>query len=263
MAEQSIENNDIGNSESNELINLEVGQILKGHVSYIGMDYALVLVDKYEFILPKEEITWTKNTRIKDYIKLDEDIEVVVVIVEEDRAMVSLKRRYPNPWINIEQKYSKGQLTKGKVVNIKDFGVFVELEHDVRGLVNKSEMSLDGLQEVKTLVSLNDIVDVQVKSVNKAECKMSLTRKPFLKTPWETFIENHYVGEITNAVVEKTGRENLHVLIDGVPSVIAKDKTGLDDGQILSVHFQKLDIVKVIINKIDLSSDSVEVSIAN
>lgn len=263
MTEQSIENNDIGNSESNELINLEVGQILKGHVSHIGMDYALVLVDKYEFILPKEEISWTKNTRIKDYIKLDEDIEVVVVKVEEDRAMVSLKRRYSNPWINIEQKYSKGQLTKGEVVNIKDFGVFVELEPDVRGLVNKSEMSLDGLQEVKTLVSLNEIVDVQVKSVNKAECKMTLTRKPFLKTPWETFIENHYVGEITTAVVEKTGRENLHILIDGVPSVIAKDKTGLDDGQILSVHFQKMDIVKVIINKIDLSSNSVEVSIAN
>ena len=263
MSEQSIENNDIGNSESNELINLEIGQILKGHVSHIGMNYALVLVDKYEFVLPKEEISWTKNTRIRDYIKLDEDIEVVVVKVEEDRAMVSFKRRYPNPWINIEHKYSKGQLTKGKVVNIKEFGVFVELEPDVRGLVNKSDMSLDGLQDVKTLVSPNEIVDVQVKSVNKIECKMTLTRKPFLKTPWESFLENHYVGEITNAVVEKTERENLYVIIDGVPSIIAKDKTGLDDGQILSVHFQKMDIVKVIINKIDMSNNRVEVSILN
>ena len=263
MGEQSIENNDISNSESNELINLEVGQILKGHVSHIGKDYALVLVDKYEFVLPKEEITWTKNTRIKDYINLDEDIEVVVVKVEDERAMVSLKRQYPNPWITIDEKYSKGQLTKGKVVNIKDFGVFVELEPDVRGLVNKSEMSLDGLQEVKTLVSLNEIVDVQVKSVNKAEYKMTLTRKPFLKTPWEIFIENHYVGEITNAIVEKTERELLHVLIDGVPSVIAKESTGLDNSQYISVHFSKLDIVKVVINKIDLSSNSVEVSIAN
>ena len=263
MTEQSIENNDYVNSESNELVNLEVGQILKGHVSHIGMNYALILVDKCELILPKEEISWTKNTRIKDYIKLDDDIEVVVVKIEEDRAMVSFKRRHPNPWITIDDKYSKGQLTKGKVVNIKDFGVFVELEPDVRGLVNKSEMSIDGLQEVKTLVSLNEIVDVQVKNVNKAECKITLTRKPFLKTPWESFLENHYVGEITNAVVEKTEHENLRVLIDGVPSVIAKDKTGLDDGQILSVHFPKLDIVKVIINKIDQSRNSVEVSIAN
>lgn len=263
MAGQSIENNDFINSDGNELVNLEVGQILRGRVSHIGGNYALIHVDNYDFILPKEEISWTKNTRIKDYIKLDEDIDVVVVRVEEDRAMVSLKRRYPNPWINIEQKYSKGQLTKGKVVNIKDFGIFVELEPDVRGLVNKSEMSLDGLQEVKTLASLNEIVDVQVKSVNKAECKMTLTRKPFLKTLWETFIENHYVGEITNAVVEKTEREYLHVLIDGVPSVIAKESTGLDNSQYIPVHFSKLDIVKVVINKIDLSSNSVEVSIAN
>lgn len=263
MAGQSIENNDFINTDGNDLVNLEVGQILKGHVSHIGMNYALVLVDKCEFILPKEEISWTKNTRIKDYIKLDDDIEVVVVKVEEDRVMVSLKRRYPNPWINIEHKYSKGQFTKGKVVNIKGFGAFIELEPDVRGLVNKSDMSLDGLQEVKSLVSPNEIVDVQIKSVNKAECKMTLTRKPFLKTPWESFIENHYVGEITDAVVEKTERENLHVLIDGVPSVITKGNTGLENGQYISVHFQKLDIVKVMINKIDQSRNSVEVSIIN
>ena len=164
MAEQSIDNNDISNSENNELVDLEVGQILKGHVSHIGMNYALVLVDKYEFILPKEEISWTKNTRIKDYIKLDDDIEVVVVKVEEDRAMVSLKRCHPNPWITIDEKYSKGQLTKGKVVNIKDFGAFIELEPDVRGLLNKSEMSLDGKEEVKKIVSAVDIFTAELKN---------------------------------------------------------------------------------------------------
>lgn len=263
MAEQSIDNNDISNSENNELVDLEVGQILKGHVSHIGMNYALVLVDKYEFILPKEEISWTKNTRIKDYIKLDDDIEVVVVKVEEDRAMVSLKRCHPNPWITIDEKYSKGQLTKGKVVNIKDFGAFIELEPDVRGLLNKSEMSLDGKEEVKKIVSLNDIIDIQIISINKPECKISFSIKPFLKTPWESFIANHYVGEITDAVVSKTERELLYVLIDGVPSVIAKANTGLKDDQFISVHFQKLDIVKVIINIIDLSKKRVEVSITN
>ena len=263
MAGQSIENNDFINSDGNELVNLEVGQILRGHVSHIGGNYALIHVDNYDFILPKEEISWTKNTRIKDYIKLDEDIEVVVVKVEEDRAMVSLKRRYPNPWIIIDEKYCKGQLIKGKVVNIKDFGAFIELEPDVRGLLNKSEMSLDGKEDVKKMVSLNDIIDVQIISINKNEYKMSFTRKPFLKTPWESFIANHYVGEITDAVVSKTERENLHVLIDGVPSVIAKDSTGLDNSQYISVHFSKLDIVKVVIKKIDLSSNSVEVSIAN
>ena len=263
MAEQSIENNDFINSDGNELVNLEVGQILKGHVSHIGKDYALVLVDQYEFILPKEEISWTKNTRIKDYIKLDGDIEVVVIKVEEDRAMVSLKRRHPNPWITIDEKYSKGQLTKGKVVNIKDFGAFIELEPDVRGLLNKSEMSLDGKEEAKKIVSVNDIIDIQIISINKPERRISFSIKPFLKTPWESFIENHYVGEITDAVVSKTERELLHVLIDGVPSIIAKDKTGLDDGQILSVHFPKLDIVKVIIDKIDMSNNRVEVSIIN
>jgi ribosomal protein S1 len=92
MAGQSIENNDFINSDGNELVNLEVGQILRGRVSHVGGNYALIHVDNYDFILPKEEISWTKNTRIKDYIKLDEDIDVVVVRVEEDRAMVSLKR---------------------------------------------------------------------------------------------------------------------------------------------------------------------------
>ncbi len=244
--------------KNSKLVNIEVGQILVGHVSHIFGDYALILVDKYEFVLPKEEISWTKNTRIKDYIKLDEDIEVVVVKTEEDRAMVSLKRRYPNPWIIIDEKYSKGQFVNGKVVNVKDFGAFIELEPDVRGLLNKSEMSLDGKEDVGKLVSLNDIIDVQIININKPECKMSLTRRPFLKTPWESFVENHYVGEITEAVVSRIERDNLHVLIDGVPSIITKKNTGLGENQYISVHYSKLDIVKVRINKINLSSKTVD-----
>lgn len=255
--------NDIDNSENNMLVNLEVGLIVKGHVSHICGNYALILVDKFEFVLPKEEISWTKNNRIKDYIKQDEVIEVVVVKIEEDKAMVSLKRRFPNPWINIEDKYRKGQMVKGKVVNIKDFGAFVELESDVRGLLNRNEMSLDGKEEVRNLVSLNDIIDIQIISFNKSECKMAFTRKPFLKSPWESFLENHYIGEITDAVVSKTERENLHVLIDGVPSVITKENTFLDEGQCISVHFSKMDIVKVKINKIDLSNKMIELSIVN
>lgn len=255
--------NDIDNSGNIMLANLEIGHIVKGHVSHICGNYALILVDKFEFVLPKEEISWTKNNRIKDYVKQDEVIEVVVVKIEEDKAMVSLKRRFPNPWINIEDKYRKGQVVKGKVVNIKDFGAFVELEPDVRGLLNKCDMSLDGKEDVANLVALNDIIDIQITNLNKAECKMSFSRKPFLKSPWESFIENHYVGEITDAVVSKTERESLHVLIDGVPSVITKENTFLDEGQYISVHFSKLDIVKVRINKIDLSNKKIELSIVN
>lgn len=255
--------NDIDNSENNMLVNLEVGLIVKGHVSHICGNYALILVDKFEFVLPKEEISWTKNNRIRDYIKQDEVIEVVVVKIEEDKAMVSLKRCFPNPWINIEDKYRKGQMVKGKVVNLKDFGAFVELEPDVRGLLNRNEMSFDGKKDVLNLVSINDIIDIQITNINKLECKMSFTRKPFLKSPWESFVENHYVGEITSAVVFKTERENLHVLIDGVPSIITKENTGLDEGQYISVHFSKLDVVKVRINKIDISSKTLDLSIEN
>lgn len=248
-------------SENNILVNIEVGQILVGHVSHIFGDYALIKVDKYDFVLPKEEISWTNIKRIKDYIKLDDNIEVVVVKVEDDRVMVSLKRKYPDPWINIYEKYSKGQFIKGKVVNVKDFGAFIELEPDVRGLLNKSEMSLDGKEDVGKLVSLNDIIDVQIKNINKPECKMSLTRRPFLKTPWESFVENHYVGEITEVVVSRIERDNLHVLIDGVPSIITKENTGLSESQYLSVHYSKLDIVKVRINTINLSSKTVDLVI--
>lgn len=253
--------NDIENSQENKLINLEPGHIVIGKVSHISGNYALIIVDKYEFVLPKEEISWTKNNRIKDYIHQGESIEVVVIKVEENRAMVSLKRRYPNPWINIEDKYRKGLMTKGRVVNIKDFGAFVELEPDVRGLLNKGDMSLDGKEDVAKLVSLNDIIDIQITNINKSECKMSLTRKPFLKSPWESFVENHYIGEITEAVVSKTERENLYVIVDGVPSVITKENTCLDESQFISVHFSKLDIVKVIINKIDISSKTVDLTI--
>ena len=83
--------NDMDNSGNNKLVNLEVGHIVKGKVSHIGGNYALILVDKFNFVLPKEEISWTNNNRINDYIKQDEIIEVVIVKIEEDKVMVGLK----------------------------------------------------------------------------------------------------------------------------------------------------------------------------
>lgn len=165
---------------SESLVELTVGDVVKATVKDISKNYAILSIGDVEAFLPSSEYSWRKDCKLKKVLKVGSDLQAVVIRIEDQGVMLSLKRMTKDVWKNIDELYQIGQKMKGKIVNIVDFGAFVELPDGIQGLLHKSEMSLDGLKNPKEILLEGLEIDVVIVSINKKEHKMAFTIKPFL-----------------------------------------------------------------------------------
>lgn len=178
-SDEQINEAEDGNSSdiSNKKVELAVGDVVVGKVKAICKLYATITVDGYDFILPAEELSWRSKNNIKNDLSVGESIETVVVAISETgEVMLSKKRLYPDPWLNILQQYSPGIETKGVICRIFPFGVIVRLEPDVEGMLHKSEIPQDMLP-VEQHFKLGEEIKVRLKSILPIDRKMSFTIK--------------------------------------------------------------------------------------
>lgn len=166
--------------QSESLVELAVGDVVKATVKDISKTYAILSIGDVDAFLPSTEYSWRKDCKLKKVLKVGSEIQAVVIKIEDLRVMLSVKRITKDVWKKIDELYQIGQKTRGKVVNIVDFGVFVELPDGVQGLLHKSEMSLDGLRSPSEILLEGQEIDVVIVSINKKEHKMAFTIKPFL-----------------------------------------------------------------------------------
>ena len=118
---------------------LHVGTIVQGKVTYITKLYSIVIVDTVKCVLPTSEMTW--SDKLLCNVKMNDEIQAVVVKIENGQVMLSIKRLENNPWDNLQLRYKIGDQLKVSVVNITDIGAFVELEPGLRGLIHKKQLS--------------------------------------------------------------------------------------------------------------------------
>ena len=134
------------------------------------------------------DLSWGRVNHPSEVVKLDETIQVVVLDFDEERRRISLglKQLTPHPWENIDEKLTVGQRITGKVVSLTDYGAFVELEHGIEGLIHISEMSwTQHIKHPSQMVSLGQMVEVQVLNIDKDEKKISLGMKQLEPDPWD------------------------------------------------------------------------------
>jgi small subunit ribosomal protein S1 len=137
-------------------------------------------------------------------VEKDQEIEVKILKFDETTQRVSLghKQIHPNPWISVQSKYPIGCIVKGKVVNIEDYGVFVELETGIEGLIHVSEMSWTSRQaKPEQLYSLGDEVEALVKEIDMKEERISLSIKELTDDPWNNIDIRYPVGSVVNGTV--------------------------------------------------------------
>ncbi|MYA70077.1 nucleotide exchange factor GrpE, partial [Candidatus Poribacteria bacterium] len=159
---------------------LEVGQHVTGMVKNITSFGAFVDLDGIDGLLHKSEMSWKHVSHPSKIVSIGEEIEVKVTKIdrEDEKISLSLKQTTSNPWENVEDKYPIGSKVKGLVVNIVDFGAFVQLEEGIVGLVHVSEMPLV-LNNVLPLDILNedDELEVTVLEISKDSQRISLSTK--------------------------------------------------------------------------------------
>jgi small subunit ribosomal protein S1 len=199
---------------------LEKGLVLEGIVKAITDFGVFVDLGGVDGLVHITDLSWGRVNHPSEVVKLDETIKVVVLDFDEDRKRISLglKQLTSHPWENIDEKVAVGQRITGKVVSLTDYGAFVELEHGIEGLIHISEMSwTQHIKHPSQMVSLGQMVDVQVLNVDKDEKKISLGMKQLEPDPWDALLQKYPVGSIHTGIVRNLA--NFGVFVELEPGV--------------------------------------------
>ncbi len=185
----------------------QVGQRASGKVVSLTEYGAFVEIEKgIEGLIHISEMSWTEHIKHPSQrVSMGQTIDAVILSLDKDNKKLSLglKQLDPDPWEQLVEKYPTGTQHKGIVRNLTNFGVFVELESGVDGLIHISDLSwTKKIRHPGELVKRGDEIDVVVLAVDKEQRRISLGHKQALENPWDKFAETLKVGsEVEGKVV--------------------------------------------------------------
>ena len=184
---------------------LEVGSILEGRVKNITDFGVFVDLGGIDGLLHITDLSWGRVNHPSEVIEMNDAITVKVIEYDEERKRVSLglKQLAPHPWDEVEIKYPIGNVVKGKVVSLTNYGCFIELEPGVEGLIHVSEISwTKHIKNPSEVYSMGDGVDAKVLSIDTDERKISLGVKQLTPDPWDEIEEKFMVGTVHKCTVQ-------------------------------------------------------------
>jgi small subunit ribosomal protein S1 len=206
------------------LENIQEGNIVEGIIKNIT-DYGIFIdLGGIDGLLHITDISWGRISRPADSFSKGQRIMVKVMSFdrEKERVALGLKQLTENPWETIHEKYPVGSVMEGKVVNLTDYGAFIELEPGVEGLVHISEMFWTReIRHPSKVLSPGQQVQVMILEVKTEEKRISLGLKQTMSNPWEALREKYPVGTLIKGVVRNITNFGVFVGIeDGIDGLI-------------------------------------------
>ena len=167
---------------------INVGDIVEGKVMRFTDYGAFVDIGGVDGLLHISEISWGKLKHPQEVLEIGQTINVKILSMNTEKGKVSLglKQTMPEPWTVIDENYQVGQVVKGKVVQIKEYGCFVELEPGLDGLVHISEVSHKRVTNINDELSVGDVVEAKILEIDKDRKRISLSIKETLDAPETT-----------------------------------------------------------------------------
>ena len=246
-----------------EIINdgLEVGDTIKVTVSNIEPYGAFVdLGNDIEGFLHISEISWDKNIKNpKDHISEGQEIDVEVIEIDAKghRLRVSLKNLLPKPFDEFKAKFKEGDVVKGVVTTITNFGAFVRVGC-VEGLLHNEDASWDRNDKCKDMFKAGDELEVKIIKIDSAEQKISLSLKDLKQSPVQAFANKFSVGDIVKGTIRDIKEFGVFVeLGDNVDALIRKEDLGSVDTSTLKIG----DEIEAAIAFIDEKKNRIRLSI--
>ncbi len=203
---------------------LKEGDLVNGKVKNIT-DYGVFIdLDGVDGLLHISDISWGKVSHPSDFFKVGDEVEVVVLSIDKENEKISLgyKQKTEDPWKNIEKKYPEGTKVKGSVVNIKNYGAFVEVEPGVEGLIHINDISwTKKISNAQNYFKLGDEVEAVVLEVDGERKRLALGLKQIKDNPWDVIEEKFNVGDIFEGEVKNVTDFGAFVEVyDGVDGLI-------------------------------------------
>ena len=185
---------------------IKVGDHIKGRVVVMADYGAFVEVQPgVEGLIHVSEMSWSQHLRsAQDFLKVGDEVEAVVLTLDrEDRKMsLGIKQLKNDPWENIEEKYAIGSRHTAKVRNFTNFGVFVEIEEGVDGLIHISDLSwTKKIKHPSEFTQVGNDIEVQVLEIDKENRRLSLGHKQLEENPWDVFETIFTVGSIHEGTI--------------------------------------------------------------
>lgn len=248
------------------LKNLEVGQLINGVVKNITAFGAFVDLGGVDGLLHKTDMAWKRINHPSEIVAIGDELEVQVIAIGEDNEKISLglKQKTNDPWENVEEKYAVGSRVKGAVVNIVNYGVFVQLEEAVEGLIHVSEMSWTRRNVAPSrIVTKGDEIEAIVLEISKEDKRISLGIKQLQENPWEMLEQRFPVGTKINGRIRNLTNFGAFVEIEeGIDGLIhTSDLSWTDRGTNPQEFLKEGDEVDVVVLQIDASERRVSLGL--
>jgi small subunit ribosomal protein S1 len=199
------------------LSKLEKGQVLEGIVKNLTSFGVFVDLGGVDGLIHITDVSWGRINHPEEVLELGQKINVVVLDYDEDKRRISLgmKQLTPHPWETLPEEIKEGSVVKGKVVNMEDYGAFIEIFPGVEGLVHVSEMSWSThLKSPHEYIKLGDEVEAKVLNIDREERKLSLGLKQLTTDPWADIETRYAVGSRHTATVRSMTNFGLFVELE-------------------------------------------------
>ena len=198
------------------LSRIEVGKEMPGKVVNIINQGVFVDLGGIEGFIPVSELSWGRVGHPGDVLSRDQEIKTKVLRIEEgNKITLSLKDTTPDPWASVKERYKPGTLIKGKAVSITDFGVFVELEPGIEGLVHISEITwTKKFRHPKEIIQAGSAVEAVVLDVDSENRRISLSLKQIEPSPWQLFKEKNPPNSRVKGVIKNVTDKGLFVEVE-------------------------------------------------
>ena len=206
------------------LSQIQVDQVLKGRVKNITDFGAFIDLGGVDGLLHITDMSWGRIKHPSEMLSIDDVVEVKVIDYNTEKQRVSLgvKQLESHPWEDIESKYPIDSVVKGRIVSITNYGVFVELEKGVEGLIHISEMSwTQHIKHPSEIYQINDEVEAKVLAIDSQDRKISLGVKQLQPDPWDELERKYSPGMKVKGIVRNLTQFGAFVEIeDGIDGLI-------------------------------------------
>ena len=217
---------DLEKQRAEILNNLEKGQVLEGVIKNMTNFGVFIDLGGVDGLLHITDISWGRINHPEEVLELDQKVNVVVLEFDDDKRRISLgmKQLTPHPWDSLPETVQIGTKVKGKIVNVADYGAFLEIQSGVEGLIHVSEMSWSQhLRNPQDFINIGDDLEAVVLTLDREERKMSLGIKQLTEDPWtkQDVLTKYAVGTKHSGVVRNLTNFGLFIeLEEGIDGLV-------------------------------------------
>jgi len=235
---------------------LTEGSVVTGKVKNVT-DYGIFVdLGGMDGLLHVSDLAWGRAPHPNSIVKAGDDIQVQILKFDKEKQRISLGRKQllPDPWATVPERFPVGTRVKGKVVGVTDYGIFVQIEPGVEGLVHVSEMSWSKhVKHPSKIVKVDEEVDVVVLDVKTEQRRISLGMKQLLSDPWGAASEKYPVGAIVSGKIRNLAEFGAFVeLEEGIEGLIhISDVSWTERIKHPSEKFKKGETVEAKVLKVD------------